>query len=184
MIPFPSPDEHPAYAAKYVALAKADMDTLGLEVLEELLVRQPGDLGTLLSHVPLERGMHAYAPGKWTLLESLVHVNDSERVFSYRMLRAARGDRTPIPGYDHDAWVPHSGAATRTLLGVIAEFGAIRAATMALVANLDQEALARTTVASETNVSARALAWMIAGHTAHHLRLTRDRYLIGLSSEG
>lgn len=176
-IPRPPADEHPSYAAIYIDAASESLTAHGLSSLTELLRRQPGDLAALLRDVPEAAGHSRYAPGKWTLLESLVHTIDSERVFAYRLMRAARGDRTPIAGFEQDDWVPLSGADRRTLPDVITEFGAVRAATLALLAPLDQNMLARRTIASDQETSARALAWMIAGHAAHHLRLTRERYL-------
>ncbi len=176
-IPRPASDEHPTYALTYIDAAEQAIARHGLADLTALLARQPADLAALLDGVTPDVATHSYAAGKWTLLESLVHTIDSERVFAYRLLRAARGDRTPLPGYEQDEWVPFSGANERTLASVIIEFGAVRASTMALLSPLDQNALARRTVASGRDVSARALAWMIAGHMDHHLRLTRELYL-------
>jgi hypothetical protein len=176
-IPRPADDEFQPYAATYVNATGDALTRHGLTSLTDLLRRQPGDLAELLANVPETAGHAAYAPGKWTLLESLVHTIDTERVFAYRLLRAARGDRTPLAGFEQDDWVPLSGADRRTLADVVAEFGAVRASTLALLAPLDQNMLARRTVANGVDVSARALAWMIAGHVDHHLRLTRDRYL-------
>jgi len=176
-IPRPAPDEFPPYALTYVQAADDALTRHGFTELHDLLVRQPADLAALLTGVSAEQAHGTYAPGKWTLLESLVHTVDTERVFSYRLLRAARGDRTPLPGYEQDEWVPLCGAASRTLADVITEFGAVRASTLALLTPLDQNALARRTVASGRDVSARGLAWMMAGHVDHHLRLTRELYL-------
>jgi hypothetical protein len=130
-----------------------------------------------MAGVPEDRAGHRYAPDKWTLAESLLHVSDTERVFAYRLLRVARGDRTPLPGFDQDAWVPATRAANRSLSDIMAEFYAVRAATLALVRSLDDEAIGQAGTASGKDVTARALVWMIAGHAAHHLGLTRDKYL-------
>ena len=176
-IPRPAADEVPAYAGTYVQCAADALAHHDLADLHDLLVRQPADLATLLDGVSEAQGQTSYAPGKWTLAESLVHVVDTERVFAYRLLRAARADRTLLPGFDQDAWVPYSSAATRTLPSIIIEFGAVRAATLQLLAPLDQNALARRAATSGGDVSARGFAWMIAGHAQHHLHLTADRYL-------
>lgn len=178
-IPRPAPDEVPAYAGTYVQCAADALAQHDLADLHDLLVRQPADLAALLAGVREVQGQATYAPGKWTLAESLVHVIDTERVFAYRLLRAARGDRTLLPGFDQDAWVPFSDGAGRTLPSLITEFGAVRAATLALLAPLDQNALARRAVTAGGEVSARGFAWMIAGHAQHHLRLTAERYLAG-----
>jgi hypothetical protein len=173
----PAPDEVPSYAGPYVQAAADALARYDLADLHDLLVRQPADLAALLDGVSEAQGQASYAPGKWTLAESLVHTIDSERVFAYRLLRAARGDRTPLPGFDQDAWVPLSSSATRTLPGIVTEFGAVRAATLTLLEPLDQNALARRVPTAAGDVSARGFAWMIAGHAQHHLRLTAERYL-------
>lgn len=176
-IPRPASDEHPTYALTYIDAAEHAITRHQLADLMALLARQPSDLASLLDGVTPDVAARSYSAGKWTLLESLVHTIDTERVFSYRLLRAARGDRTPLPGYEQDEWVPLSGANQRTIASLVTEFGAVRASTIALLSPLDQNALARRTVASGRDVSARALAWMIAGHVDHHLRLTRELYL-------
>jgi hypothetical protein len=175
-IPRPDSSEHPPYASTYVNAAADALARHGLDDLMPLLERQPADLATLLDGVTEEGAHGTYAPGKWTLIEALLHTIDTERVWSYRMLRAARGDRTPLPGYEQDDWVPQSGANTRTLASIVDEFRIVREALLALLRPLDAEQLARRTVASGHEVSVRGLAWMIAGHTDHHLRLTRERY--------
>ncbi len=176
-IPRPGSDEHLPYVAKYVQAAADALSRDGIGDVSELLARQPAALSALLSNVSTEVARSAYAPGKWTLLESLLHTVDSERVFAYRLLRAARGDQTPLPGFEQDDWVPQSGANRRSVNDLLEEFSATRASTLALLKSMDENELTRRTVASGHDVSARALAWMIAGHTEHHLMLTRDRYL-------
>lgn len=175
----PEPDEHAPFYATYIAVVEAMISQGSVPDLITLLRHQPDDLAALLDGVSASVAQSAYAPGKWTLLESLVHTMDTERVFSYRLLRAARGDRTPLASFDHDGWVPMSGAESRTIADVIDEFRTVRAASLSLLAPLDDEALTRRTVASGQDVSVRALAWMIAGHMQHHLHLIRDRYLAG-----
>lgn len=177
LLQLPDPTEHAPYAATYLAATAAALDGGGHQELTGLLLAQQQAWPALLDGVVPSMAAHAYAPGKWTLAESLVHVADTERVFAYRLLRVARGDTTPMPGFDQDAWVPLSGAGERTLPEIVAELTAVREATLALVRSLDDAALMRVGVASGHPVSARALVWMIAGHMAHHLTITRERYL-------
>jgi len=132
----------------------------------------------LLSGLPESKGSLAYAPGKWTLKEVVSHVADAERVFSYRALWIARGDMTPLPGFDQEPWVPNSGANARTLADLLGELRAIRAATLALLRHLPPEAVGRVGTASGNPVSVRAVAWIIAGHERHHMGIVRERYLV------
>lgn len=173
----PDPTEHAPYAITYIDATASALAARGSDDVLALLEAQALEWQSLLAGVAESRAAHAYAPGKWTLAEQLVHVTDTERVFSYRLLRVARGDRTPLPGFEQDDWVPESRAARRSLTDILSEMLAVRMATLALVRSLDEVAIARQGIASGQEVSARALVWMIAGHMAHHLTLTREKYL-------
>lgn len=115
-----------------------------------------------------ERG---YEAGKWTLKEALGHVTDTERIFSYRCLRIARGDAQPLAGFDQDPYVAEEKANGYRWTELIAEFEAVRNATIAQVRMLRPEWLERVGTASGSPVSVRALVYMMAGHVEHHRRL-------------
>ena len=173
----PTANEHAPYAITYVEATANALAAQGFDSVIALLAVQSSQLRTLLADAPTSLAHFAYAPGKWTLAESLLHVADTERVFGYRLLRIARGDQTPLASFDQDAWVPNSRTGSRTLADVLDEVDAVRGATLALVRSLDAEAIVATGTAGGVTVSVRALAWILAGHFAHHLELTRDRYL-------
>ncbi|HSE51335.1 MAG TPA: DinB family protein [Gemmatimonadales bacterium] len=167
----PDPSEYAAFYAGYIAKVP-DGDLVGvLEANLEEFVRTLGAVAEV-------RGGFAYAPGKWTLKEVLGHVIDAERVFSYRAMRIARGDETPLPGFDEKEWVPQSGADDRTIADLLAELRAVRAATIALLRHLPADSVTRRGIASGNEVTVRALAWIIAGHPMHHLGILRERYLV------
>lgn len=173
----PAPEEHAPYYVTYINAAARALETQGDDDVIKLLASQTAELRALLAGRDASIAQFAYAAGKWTLGESLVHVSDAERVFSYRLLRVARRDQTPLPGFDQDPWVPNSRAQARTLADILDEGEAVRHSTLALVRSLDAGAIGATGTASGAAVSARALIWIIAGHFAHHLGLIRDRYL-------
>lgn len=169
---YPRPDaaEYPTFYAGYVnGMAEGNL----LAMLESQIEEIAGTLGAL----PDSRGDFAYAPGKWTLKEVVGHIADAERIFSYRALRIARGDETPLPGFDEKAYVPNSGAGARSLASLVGELRAIRASTQALLRDLPADSVNRKGTASGGSVTVRAIAWIIAGHAAHHFRIIRDRYL-------
>lgn len=173
----PSASEHAAFMGTYVDATARALAAQGSDDLLMLLGDQPAQLRAALQGVDPTLGSFAYAPGKWTLAESLLHVADTERVFSYRMVRIARGDMTPLPGFDQDAWVPQSRAENRALDDIVDEVAAVRTSTLALVQSLDTTAIAQLGTASNNPLSVRALTWVIPGHFAHHLALTHTRYL-------
>jgi DinB superfamily len=117
-----------------------------------------------------------YAPGKWSVKESLGHVIDAERVFSYRAMRIARNDKTPLAGFEQDDYVKYGPFGHCTLAGLVEEFAAVRKATVLMFRALDEAAWTRRGVASNNEVTVLALAYMIAGHELHHRRIFQQNY--------
>ncbi|WP_421807298.1 DinB family protein [Flagellimonas sp.] len=132
---------------------------------------------SLLEEIPEEKLTYAYAEGKWTLAEALVHMLDTERIFQYRALCIARNDKSEFPGFDQDAYVPVSNANNRSKKDLIEEYVAVRDSSITLFASLDEEALQRVGVASGSKMSVRALGFITSGHQAHHVRILKERYL-------
>ncbi|WP_375324403.1 DinB family protein [Flagellimonas sp. GZD32] len=135
------------------------------------------DFLSLLDQIPENKLGFAYAEGKWTLAEAIVHIIDTERVFQYRALRFARNDKTDLPGFDQDIYVPNSNASSRSLESLRNEYEAVRDSTLALFSSLGETALLRVGVASGSRMSVRALGFIISGHQAHHARILKERYL-------
>ncbi|HTS87643.1 MAG TPA: DinB family protein [Gemmatimonadales bacterium] len=166
----PADDEFAPYYRTYIdEVPGAD----ALPVLRE----QREATARFLATVPESRAGFRYAEGKWTLREVIGHLGDSERVFAYRLLRFARADETPLAGFDENHYVPAGGFERRSLADVAGELSAVRDATVALVSSLDGPAALRRGTANGKVMSVRALAWVIAGHETHHLRVIRERYL-------
>jgi len=170
MVERPPASEYAPYQAGYVASVPAGD-------IFEILSRQGTQFPEFLHALGEARGMYRYAPDKWTVKEMIGHVNDTERVFAYRALRFARADATPLASFEQDDYVPVGNFNARTLSSLADEFAHLRAATLDLYYHLDTDALARRGTASGFVVSVRAMAYVIAGHVAHHERILRERYL-------
>jgi len=132
---------------------------------------------TFLKGIDASKHDFAYEKGKWTLKESLIHVIDTERIMAYRALRIARGDATPMPGFDQDDYIPFYNAANRSWASVLAEYEATRAASLSFLNSLTEADFDRRGVASGAPVSVLALAYIIAGHELHHMKIIKERYL-------
>jgi hypothetical protein len=169
-IPRPAATEHSPYYATY--LAKVPEGNL-----LTLLKAQGRETQALLAGVSEAKAMHRYAAGKWSVKEVIGHLADTERVFCYRALSFARGDETPLPGFDEKAWAPAGRFDVRSLKDLARELDAVRGATIALFSGIDAEALARRGTANNHPITVRALAWIIAGHERHHVAILRERYL-------
>ena len=169
MIDRPQPTEHVPYFSRYIDLVpEGDVLTL--------LESQHRDTQRVLASLTPQQAKHRYAAGKWSVTEVVGHLADTERIFSYRALRFARGDATPLPGYDEQAYTPAGRFDERSLGDVAAEFAAVRAATLAFFRGLPSEALALSGIANDNPISVRALAYIIAGHERHHVGLLHSRY--------
>ena len=143
----------------------------------ETLQQQSWDALTLFNGITDEKSLHRYGPGKWSIRESLSHVNDTERVFTFRALWFARDLGHPLPSFDQDVAVAVAGADGREWNSHVDEFAAIRDASVALFEGLPDSAWNGRGIASEMPFTVNALAWITAGHVAHHLRILRERYL-------
>ena len=165
----PGRDEYSAYHETYIS--KVPNQNL-LQLLEE----QVEETCALLSRVSESEADAAYAVGKWTIKEVTGHLVDTERIMAYRLLRVARGDSTPLPGFEQDDYVKGANFRSRTLRSLIEEFRLARASTLALLQNLDEAVLTRRGVADGKPVSVRALAYIIAGHERHHVGILQRQY--------
>jgi uncharacterized damage-inducible protein DinB len=168
--PRPATDEYAPFYAGYVAEVP-EGDAL------DLLRHQADTMVATLRSLPAAQWRHRYAPGKWSVAEVLGHITDAERIFAYRALRIARGDQTPLASFDENAYMPTAGFDERAPAGLLAEYVAVREATLALFRGLPAGAGDRRGVASGAGVSVRALLYIIAGHERHHLRILHERYL-------
>lgn len=142
------------------------------------LISQTAETMSLLNSISADRSLFRYGPDKWSIREVIGHLIDAERVFTYRALRIARGDQTPLPSFDHDLFVKTSGLDQRTWESLKEEFEAVRRATIALFSSFEPQAWLRMGTASNNPVSARALAYITAGHELHHVEILRSRYLV------
>jgi uncharacterized damage-inducible protein DinB len=166
----PASTEFSPYYAGYVARVP-DGDVVAS------LAAQVADTIALVRSLPESKGEHRYAEGKWSIRQVLGHMADTERIMAYRALRVARGDSTPLAGFDENAFVANARFDARTLDSLADDLSIVRRATVALLTPLSDEELLRAGSANGAPVTARALAWIIAGHERHHVAVLRERYL-------
>lgn len=166
----PAPEEHAAYQGGYIRYVPE-------EDIIALLAAQLSETLRLFDGLTEAQAATGYAPGKWSFKEVLGHLADTERVFAYRALRISRNDATPLPGFEQDDYVAAIDFNVRTLDDLIAELGAVRAATVAFFRGLPEEAMTRSGTTSGHRFTVRAAAYTIAGHERHHRHLLETRYL-------
>lgn len=166
----PSEDEFSPYHLTYISRVPVDLDPV------ELMRTQINLLSRLMKAVSEAQSFFRYAPHKWSIKEVVGHLSDTERIMSCRLLRIARGDRTPLPGFEEDDYVRAANFDARALSSLVEEWVDVRRATLALVAGIEHSAWMHRGIANTKEVSARALGYIIPGHVAHHIDLLQSRY--------
>ena len=142
-----------------------------------VLTAQLEESAALFSGISEEKSLYRYAPEKWSIRQLLNHVTDTERAFAFRALWFARGFDTPLPSYDQNIAAAGAGADGVSWALHVEEFRRVRLATISLFANMPAEAWMRTGIASDNKFTVRAMAFIVAGHVIHHLKVLRERYL-------
>jgi uncharacterized damage-inducible protein DinB len=166
----PDQSEHAPYFSRYI-------DLVPEEDVVTALAAQGDETQELLASLDEERAAYRYAPDKWSIKGVIGHVADSERIFAYRLLAVARGDETPLPGFDEKEYAKHANFDQRSLRDLAEELGALRRANFLLMRNLSDDDWNRRGIANDNATSARALAYTMLGHERHHLKVLRERYL-------
>ena len=145
--------------------------------LMELLRQNGATTVRLFEAIPLDKHDYRYAEGKWTIKELLMHVIDTERVFAYRALAAARGDQTPVYRMDEELYARNVDVSKRTLADLISEFKVVRTCSEYLFEHVNDEQSRRWCNVVTHQMSVRALGYFLIGHVQHHVGIVRERYL-------
>ena len=143
----------------------------------QLLQRNTNEIIDFFNTIPREKHDYRYAERKWTIKEVLMHMIDTERVFSYRALAAARGDASPVYRMDEELYASNVDVSSRTMLDLISEFKTVRSSTESLFKNMTEEQSKRSCNVVTHPMSTRAIAYFIIGHVLHHTGVVRDRYI-------
>lgn len=171
MEPFPRParDEAAEYYFTYI-------DQVPAGDIRAILEEQSANVQTLFAGIDEDRSSYRYGPDKWSIRQVLSHLTDTERVFAMRLLWFARGFEEPLPSFDQNIAMASARADERTWASHVDDFKAVRAATLTLVKNLGDDVWDRRGTASGYSFTVRAMAFIAAGHVAHHARILRERY--------
>ncbi|HWB24781.1 MAG TPA: DinB family protein [Chitinophagaceae bacterium] len=168
-MPRPSPSDA-GFGQHYIALAQGNS-------AKDAVNNHAAEILAFYTSLPAEKKDFAYGEDKWTIIELLQHVIDAERVFTYRALRFARKDITPLPGFDENDYAANSMAAGRDFDELKEEFTALRRATDIFVSSLSEEQLQQGGTSNNKYITVNALAFIIYGHLLHHINIIKERYL-------
>ena len=167
----PAAHEFPAYYEQYVDQVEAD-DVMSV------LKSQREEVVNLIGTLDDDSARYRYEDGKWSIKEVFGHLLDAERIFGTRALCIARGETQPLPGFDENSYVANAVFDERPLESIIDEWFLIRDANLRLFESFSDEDLSRIGIANGKPITPRAIIWTIAGHTVHHLRILRERYVV------
>lgn len=162
---------------EYASYYKSYVDLAGDGPLLKSLQQSKDKFVAFLEEIVDDKLLYAYQDNKWTIKEIILHLIDAERVFQYRALRFSRKDKTDLPGFDENFYVPNSSANIRSRASLIEEFKAVRQSTITLFNSFSDEALLELGSANKSLMSVRAIGYVIVGHQQHHINVIQDRYL-------
>ncbi len=169
-MPKPNSGEYPAYYKPFIEIAPQD------EVVPSL--KESGlNMTNSLFGMSEELSEYRYEPNKWSIKQLLGHILDSERVFQFRAMSFARGEKTPLPGFDQDLYVKNSNAENLPFNHLLKQFEATRNATILLFESFTEEMLGIQGNANGFEISLKSLGFVISGHQQHHLNIIKERYL-------
>lgn len=166
----PTAGEYGSFYQTYINYTQADS-------IHALIHQHATNILQSIQAIPAEKADYAYAPGKWTIKQMLQHMLDTERIFVYRLIWIARGDKRPLMGFDENAFADAAPATHRSLTDLVNEFTHLRNSTDVLMQSLQDTDLQQISEASGYPISVNALCYIIYGHNLHHLRILSERYL-------
>lgn len=170
----PSSDEYAEFYVGYIQRAMQRGDVLAA------LPRQIDEIKSALGSLSEKQALFRDKPKEWSIKEVMGHLNDVERVFSYRLLRISRNDPTALPGFEQDDFVRAAGFDTYPIRDLVQEFEHLRRANILAINNMSDDSTLRIGTASGYPVSARALIYMLVGHVDHHMASLHEKYLPGV----
>jgi hypothetical protein len=171
MLTPPTAEEYAPFYEDYVQRAQARDNVLAA------FHQQIGEIRSTLGHLSDEQARFKFGPEEWSIKEVIGHLNDVERVFSYRLLRISRNDPTPLPGFEQDDYVRAAGFDNYAFTDLIQEFEFLRRANILAVKNMPDASTLHRGTASGATISARALTYMLVGHVEHHMASLNEKYL-------
>lgn len=167
----PNANEYASHYQPYIDLVKKG-DFI------ELAVQNKKEIVSFFENIPEEKHDYRYAENKWTIKQVLLHIIDTERVFTYRALACARDDKSPLPFMDENHYAKNADVSSRTLNSLIREFEIVRKSSISLFENTTEEQSKLIgTVGGEYPITARALGYLMIGHALHHVNVIKERYL-------
>ena len=166
----PNPQDAAPFHHRYIDYAQGNSIT-------EVMANHAQQLKDFYNSLPEAKADYAYTEDKWTIKDLLQHVIDAERIFSYRALRIARKDTTPLAGFEENDYAKVSNAGNRTLQSLKDEFNAVRNSTDLMLQSFTEDQLNSTGTASNKSITTNAIAFIIMGHLLHHQAIIEERYL-------
>ena len=165
------PEEFAGFYATYINQVSSEYTLIEeLEISVHRFIK-------FVQNIPLDKFDYRYAEGKWTIKDIIQHLIDAERIFAYRALRFARNDKNKLPGFEENDYVDEANATKRSIQDLLTELAVVRQATLSLFKSFSNEELLRIGIASNNQMSVRALGFTIIGHQNHHQRVFEERYL-------
>lgn len=166
----PAKTDYAEYYQKYIDLIEGD------DIIH-ILVSLNNEASDVFNSFPQSKGNFSYAEGKWTVKEVAGHMMDTDRIFAYRALAIARGEKQPLPSFNQDEYVKNGKFGDRELSDLTYEYRLVRESNLLMFKGFDSSVYSNRGIVAGNEVTVLALMWMIAGHQKHHLNILKEKYL-------
>ena len=170
----PKPGDYAQHYEHYISGIKDDD-------IHKVLESQLSEAVRFFKSIPEEKGNYRYAENKWNIKEVIGHVADTERVYAYRAMCFGRGENKALPGFEQDDYVKEGNFTGRTMSELINEFRLLREADLLLFKSFDENMLSRWGYVEGNKITVRAILFIVAGHTQHHLKIIKEKYITMLT---
>lgn len=166
----PTINDYAPYYHNYVMSVQEDD-------LKTAFLNQSSTMELFLNSIPEAKADYAYAEGKWTVKQLLLHMIDTERIFAHRALWFARQSPVPLSGFDENEFAAIADVNNRTLQSLVEEMIAVRRSTVSLFHSFSEKELNTAGTANNHSITVNALGFVTLGHFLHHKRILEERYL-------
>jgi hypothetical protein len=171
-MPRPKPADYPPFYETYISLVPE-------ESIQQAFSNSLQQLRQDLAQIGSEKADYTYAPGKWTVKQLLQHAIDTERIFIYRALCIARGEKQSLPGFDENAYAAEADVSRKHIKDLKEEYLTVRLSTIQLFQGLSEDVLGRSGVSNQKPITALSIGYAIIGHWRHHAGVLQRNYGIG-----
>ncbi len=133
-----------------------------------------------VNDIPIDKwlsvGIKTYAPGKWTINDIIQHLIDAERIFIFRALSIARGEKAQLPSFSENDYVDVANASKRELNGLITELKNLHVSLLDMYSSFSSDMLLKSGKSFAGTYTVADIGFILPGHQRWHFEVIKERY--------